>query len=143
MKCIISHRDPYHTPASCKPYLWGMQTILVVEDNKELRENTAELLQLAGFNVITSTNGEEGLQLTIDQHPDLILCDLIMPKAGGMELLQNKKNNNTISDIPLVFLSAGSASFNHRSGFRADGYLSKPFTYEQLLKTIKQILKKN
>ena len=120
-----------------------MQTILVVEDNKELRENTAELLQLAGFNVITSTNGEEGLQLAIEQHPDLILCDLIMPKAGGMELLQNKKNNNTISDIPLVFLSAGSASFHHRNGFRADGYLSKPFTYEQLLKTIKQVLKKN
>jgi len=120
-----------------------MRTILVVEDNKELRENTAELLELAGYRVITATDGDEGLRQTIEHKPDLILCDLVMPKAGGMELLKNKKKVNVIRDIPLVFLSAGSASFYHTNGYRADAYLSKPFTYEQLLKTVHLFLKLN
>lgn len=120
-----------------------MTTILIVEDNNELLENTAELLQLAGFNVLTATNGKEGLRLTIEQHPDLILCDLVMPVAGGKELLQNKQRDSRISDIPFVFFSAGSASFQHKNGYKADAYLSKPFTYEQLMKTVSQFVKSN
>lgn len=109
----------------------------------ELRENTAELLELAGFRVITARDGNEGLQQTIHYKPDLILCDLVMPKAGGMDLLKNKNKNKSISNIPLIFLSAGSASYQSGSEYKADAYLSKPFTYDQLLKTVSQFLKLN
>lgn len=120
-----------------------MNTILIVEDNRELLENTAELLQLAGFNVLTATNGKEGLQLTLERHPDLILCDLIMPVAGGKELLRNKAMDSRISAIPIVFFSAGTASFQQENGNAPDAYLSKPFTYEQLMKTVRQFVKPN
>lgn len=120
-----------------------MQTILIIEDNEELRENTAELLQLAGFRVITAPDGKEGLRLSIEQHPDLILCDLIMPVSGGKELLLNKKNDSRISGIPFIFFSAGTASFQHKNGYTPDAYLSKPFTYEQLLHTVCRFITPN
>lgn len=120
-----------------------MHTILIVEDNKELRENTAELLQLAGFKVITAADGNEGLLLTLEQNPDLILCDLVMPIAGGKELLLNKTKDRRISEIPFVFFSAGTASFQQKNGYVPDAYLSKPFTYEQLLNTVSRFVKPN
>ncbi|PBQ30518.1 hypothetical protein CNR22_01620 [Sphingobacteriaceae bacterium] len=120
-----------------------MRTILVVEDKDESREDTSALLKIAGFRVVTATKSDESFQQTITHHPDLILSDLVMPKAGGMKLLETKKKIKTISGIAFVFLSAGSASIQDNKEYKADAYISKPFTYKQLLKTINHFLKLN
>ena len=64
-----------------------MKTILVIEDNREMRENTAEILELAHYNVITAVNGREGVEKARKQKPDLILCDIMMPEMDGYGVL--------------------------------------------------------
>lgn len=119
------------------------RTILIVEDNSELRENTAELLQLGGYNVITAPDGRKGLEQILKFKPDLVLCDILKPRTGGIDLLKKKMKNSEISKIPVIFLSAGSAPPSPDQMEKPDAYLSKPFTYEQLINIVKNYLSVN
>ena len=69
-----------------------MKNILLIEDDKVIRDNTAELLKEEGFRVFLAEDGLVGVQLTMKHYPDLILCDINMPKMDGMQLLENLKN---------------------------------------------------
>lgn len=60
-----------------------MKNILIIEDNLEVRENTAEILELAGYKVFTAENGKIGVEVAIDEKPDLIVCDIMMPVLDG------------------------------------------------------------
>jgi len=112
-----------------------MKTVLVIEDNNLLRENTAELLELAGYSVFTSPNGYEGYKNVLDNKPDVILCDVLMPDSGGLVFLKLVKENISTKNIPLIFFSADSVPNSVIKGIEpeADIYLSKPFTNEDLL----------
>lgn len=119
-----------------------MKKILVIEDNDEIRENTAELLELHGYLVFTATHGAKGFALAKLLQPDLILCDIMMPKTDGRRFLWLAKNDLTVQAIPLIFFSAGTASPEVQKNLvrAANGFLQKPFTEEDLLQTIKRFL---
>lgn len=120
-----------------------MKKILIIEDNIEIRENTAELLELYNYTVVTATNGRIGFNLAKKFQPDVILCDMLMPETDGFGFLKLAKDDVIVRHIPLVFFSANSTSSFQR-GFllRDNGYLQKPFTEEELVFTIKSALDK-
>ncbi len=60
-----------------------MKTVLIIEDNKDIRENTAEILELAGYRALTAENGKVGVQVALDENPDIIVCDIMMPELDG------------------------------------------------------------
>ena len=121
-----------------------MNTILLIEDNPEIRENTAEILELANYNVITAENGKAGIEKAHADRPDLIICDIMMPVLDGYGVLHMLNKSEELSDIPFIFLTAKAERPDYRKGMEmgADDYVTKPFTEVELLNTIEQRLKK-
>ena len=123
-----------------------MNNILIIEDNREVRENTAELLELSNYNVFTASNGYIGYELAKKHQPDLILCDMMMPETDGNAFLQLAKEDGNLAGIPLIFFTAGTPSLEMRTRMVKEGhqFLFKPFTEEALLGTIQSgLIKKN
>lgn len=83
-----------------------MKKILLIEDNKSIRENTAEILELSSYKVITAENGKTGLAKAIEHKPDLIICDIMMPELDGFGVLHAVQKNDTIKNTPFIFLTA-------------------------------------
>ncbi|MCB0399843.1 MAG: response regulator [Winogradskyella sp.] len=121
-----------------------MTKVLLIEDDKVLRENTAELLELSNFEVITAPNGELGLKSININLPDIIICDIMMPKIDGYEVLNEVSKNNKTKYIPFIFLSAKTEHKDVRKGMNlgADDYITKPFTEDELVSAIKSRLAK-
>jgi CheY-like chemotaxis protein len=119
-----------------------VKKILIIEDNDEIRENTAELLELHDFDVFTAEEGGEGFELAKKHEPDLILCDIMMPETDGRRFLKLARNDDAVKSIPLIFFSAGTAPAGLQKALikAADGFLRKPFTEEELLKAIEKFL---
>jgi CRP/FNR family transcriptional regulator, polysaccharide utilization system transcription regulator len=123
-----------------------MHPILLIEDNPELLDNTAEMLQLANYNVITATNGREGLE-KLKEHKykvSMIVSDIMMPDIDGYGLLRAVGNIPELKAIPFVFITAKSEKQDFRKGMDlgADDYLVKPFTSDELLSIVAARLKK-
>jgi CheY-like chemotaxis protein len=121
-----------------------MKTILLIEDNNFIRENTCELLELGGYNVIFAANGKTGLNMAREQKPDLILCDIMMPEANGYEVFTGLKNDPGTADIPFIFLTASVEKKEVEAGLGmgASGYVRKPFETEDLFEAIENCLNK-
>ena len=119
-----------------------MHTILIIEDNDEIRDNTAELLSIHHYKVLTATNGRAGFDVAKKNHPDLILCDMMMPETDGQAFLKLAKADADLKHIPLVFFSTGTPSLVVQKKLikAADGFLKKPFLEEELLTKIKSSL---
>lgn len=83
-----------------------MKTILLIEDNLEMRENTSEILELAGYKVIAAENGKVGVDFALKHLPDLIICDVMMPELDGYGVLHILTKNTKTAGIPFVFLTA-------------------------------------
>jgi CRP/FNR family transcriptional regulator, polysaccharide utilization system transcription regulator len=122
-----------------------MSKLLVIEDNPEVRENTQEILELAGYEVTTASNGKEGVKRATEDHPDLIVCDIMMPELDGYGVLNILSKNPNTSAIPFIFLTAKSEKDDFRKGMSmgADDYITKPFDETDLLNAIQHRLKKN
>lgn len=120
------------------------QKILLIEDNLEIRENTAEILELSNYEVATAENGKLGVEKAISWKPDLIVCDIMMPVLDGYGVLHLLNKNEELNDIPLIFLTAKSERSDLRKGMEmgADDYITKPFTDIELLSAIESRLKK-
>lgn len=121
-----------------------MKKVLLIEDDQVLRENTAELLELSNFGVITARNGEEGLQIANSEQPDIIVCDIMMPKMDGYSVLDQLSQNKITKYIPFIFLSAKTERQDVRKGMNlgADDYITKPFTENELISAIESRLAK-
>lgn len=119
-----------------------MKKILIIEDNDEIRENTAELLGLHNYDVFTAEEGGEGFLLAKKHGPDLILCDIMMPETDGRRFLKLARGDKAVREIPLIFFSAGTGSPEVQKALikAANGFLRKPFTEEELLKAVKRFL---
>ena len=119
--------------------------ILLIEDNMEMRENTAEILELADYEVLTAVNGKEGVRLAQSSIPDLIICDIMMPELDGYGVLHMLSKDRKTAGIPFIFLSAKSEKTDFRRGMTmgADDYLTKPFDDVELLDVVETRLKKN
>ena len=122
-----------------------MKKILLIEDNPEIRENTAEILLLANYQVLEAENGRIGVDLARKEHPDLIICDIMMPQLDGSGVLHLLSKDPATSSIPFIFLTAKSEKEDFRKGMNlgADDYLTKPFDDVELLDAIEMRLKKN
>jgi CRP-like cAMP-binding protein len=122
-----------------------MKKILLIEDNKDMRENTAEILELANYEVITAANGRAGVEKAAKELPDIIICDIMMPDLDGYGVLYLLSKNIDTAGIPFIFLTAKAERADLRKGMSmgADDYLTKPFEEMELLNAIEARLKKN
>lgn len=121
------------------------RTILIIEDNLEIREGTAEILELTGgYNVLTAENGKIGVDLAIKNLPDIILCDIMMPELDGYGVLYMLSKHESTMHIPFIFLTAKSERVDMRKAMEmgADDYLVKPFDDIELLNSIESRLRK-
>lgn len=121
-----------------------MKTILLIEDDTALRENTAELLELSGYKVITAPNGKIGIQKGKDEMPHIIICDIMMPEIDGYGVLECMAADERTRNIPFIFLSAKTEHKEVRKGMDlgADDYLTKPFDEQELLSAVESRLAK-
>lgn len=121
-----------------------MKKILVIEDNPEVRENTAEIIALSDFEVITAENGKAGVELALKELPDLIVCDIMMPVLDGYGVYHSLTKHKETASIPFIFLTARSEKTDFRKGMEmgADDYITKPFDGIDLLNAIDIRLKK-
>jgi CRP-like cAMP-binding protein/CheY-like chemotaxis protein len=122
-----------------------MTTILIIEDNQDVRENTAEILELANYKVITAVNGKDGVELAQQHKPDLIICDIMMPELDGYGVLHVLSKHVATATIPFIFLTAKTEKQDVRKGMGmgADDYITKPFDEADLLNAIEARIKKN
>ncbi len=122
-----------------------MKKILLIEDNLEMRENTSEMLGLAGYNVVTAQNGKEGIELAKREKPDLILCDIMMPEIDGYGVLNVLGKDPEVTGTPFIFLTAKTEKSDIRKGMElgADDYLMKPFERTELINAIETRLKRS
>ena len=122
-----------------------MKTILLIEDDVVLRENTAELLELSNYTVTTAPNGRIGIEKAKQELPDIIVCDIMMPEVDGYGVLEAMALDDTTKHIPFIFLSAKTEHKEVRRGMDmgADDYLTKPFDEEELLSAIESRLAKS
>lgn len=122
-----------------------MKTILVIEDNEDIRENVAEILTLSDYKVLTAANGKEGIEVAQKHVPDLIICDIMMPGVDGYGVLHILHKDPTTQNIPFIFLTAKSERSDFRAAMEmgADDYITKPFAGNELLNAIESRFKKN
>src|SRR5665213_2331746 len=121
-----------------------MNSILVIDDNTDIRENTAEILELAGYKVFTADNGKKGVETAISEKPDIIICDIMMPELDGYGVLHLVRNNPDTEYVPFIFLTAKTERSDFRKGMEmgADDYITKPFDDIELLSAVEARFKK-
>ncbi|WP_341215617.1 response regulator [uncultured Wocania sp.] len=121
-----------------------MKTVLLIEDDTVLRENTSELLELSGYKVLKASNGKVGVALAKKQHPDIVICDIMMPELDGYSVLERLSKSKLTKYIPFIFLSAKTERDDVRKGMNlgADDYITKPFTEDDLISAIESRLAK-
>lgn len=121
-----------------------MKKILLIEDNKDMRENTTEILELANYKVTAAKNGKEGVEHALKEKPDLIICDIMMPVLDGYGVLHMLSKKEETASIPFIFLTAKAERTDFRKGMEmgADDYVTKPFDDIELLNAIESRLKK-
>ncbi len=115
-----------------------MARILVVEDTADLLETLIEFLQIEGYEVVGAEDGHAGLKMIREQRPDLILCDVIMPRMDGYAVIRECRSDPAIASIPFLFMSAktGEAEVDTMRKLGADAFISKPFDLMELVETI-------
>ena len=116
----------------------GTKTILVIEDDPNIRESIVDLLETSHFNVLSAPNGQEGVKVAIAHVPDLILCDVMMPVMDGYEVITAIRKEKTLQETPFIFLSAKAQKSDVRRGMDlgADDYLTKPFKAQELFDAV-------
>ena len=121
-----------------------MKTILLIEDDTILRENTAELLELSNYKVFKAANGKLGVDMAKRNIPDIIICDIMMEELDGYGVLKALSKNTKTKYIPFIFLSAKTERKDVRKGMDlgADDYITKPFTEDELISAIESRLAK-
>lgn len=118
--------------------------ILVIEDSETLRDLVLQILRIENYEVLVAVDGVEGLRLAQTSEPDLVLCDIAMPRMSGHEVLRTLRGDPVTAQIPFIFLTAKAERSDLRVGMDlgADDYLTKPFDADELLATVRTRLRK-
>jgi two-component system sensor histidine kinase/response regulator len=133
---------PASTAQPCEPV---MQKILVIEDTADVRELITDTLRFNGFETVSAADGEAGIQAALTHLPDLILCDVQMPRKDGFEVLEELRRRPATATIPFVFLTGQAEKQHVRLGMNlgADDFLAKPFMLGDLMAAVNARLKKH
>lgn len=121
------------------------QRVLVIEDNLEMCENIADILELANYDVLKANDGKSGVEKAIREKPDLIISDIAMPELDGYGVLHILSKDPATAGIPFVFLTARVDATDQRAGMvlGADDYITKPFNSSELLKVVELRIRKH
>jgi CheY-like chemotaxis protein len=120
-----------------------MKTILVVDDECFLVESVSALLEIEGYRVVSAANGKDGLAQLVKESPDLVLTDLVMPVADGLELLRGLHALPDFRSLPVVMMSASPECVALPARpIRVSAFLSKPFGLDELLAVIQRLIGK-
>jgi two-component system alkaline phosphatase synthesis response regulator PhoP len=121
-----------------------MKKILLIEDNLDVRENTAEILELANYKVYTAPDGKEGVEMARKEKPDLIICDIMMPGLDGYGVLHMLSKDTDINAVPFIFLTAKAERSDMRKGMDlgADDYITKPIRPRLLVSKVEALLRR-
>jgi DNA-binding response OmpR family regulator len=122
----------------------GAPLILVADDEEDIRALVAFRLERAGYDVITAADGEEALTLATSRLPDLIVLDMMMPKANGLEVTRNLRGHEATKEILVILLTARAQEADVASGFEAgvDDYVKKPFSPKDLQLRVQALLER-
>lgn len=118
--------------------------ILLIDDNEEVRENVAELLNLSGYIVTTANDGKEGVEKAKSLQPDLILCDVMMPNIDGWGVKHILSKDLYTQNIPFIFLTARTdkSDFRNAIDLGANDFITKPYQANELLNSIERVLRR-
>ena len=118
--------------------------VLVIEDEKEIRDLLRYNLERAGFRVAAASDGEDGLRQVFASRPDALVLDLMLPGHNGLEILREVRGEPTTADLPVIVLTARAAEMDKLLGFEhgADDYLTKPFSPRELVARLQALLRR-
>src|SRR5690606_20430459 len=118
--------------------------ILIIDDEPAIREMVAVALEMADFEVLEAENAQVGHSLIVDQRPDLVLLDWMLPQVSGIELARRLKRDDSTADVPIIMLTAKSEEDNELQGLEggADDYIPKPFSTRELIARIRAVLRR-
>ncbi|MBI4785109.1 MAG: response regulator [Oscillatoriophycideae cyanobacterium NC_groundwater_1537_Pr4_S-0.65um_50_18] len=118
-----------------------MGTILVVEDTPSEMELMSYYLRESGYSVINAISAKEALNKAVEQQPDIIITDVVMPGMSGFELCRSLKKHPVIGKVPIIICTSKNQEIDRLWGMRqgADAYITKPFTREQLVRVVKSV----
>ncbi|MFZ5476800.1 MAG: sigma-54-dependent transcriptional regulator [Myxococcota bacterium] len=121
-----------------------MKRVLVIEDDRNIRENLLELLEAEGFEVVGAPDGKAGVGAALARVPDVIVCDITMPVMDGHQVLRAIRDYPETAAVPFIFLTARAQRADVREGMRlgADDYLTKPFSRLELLDAVRSRLRR-
>ena len=122
----------------------GTPLVLVADDEEDIRALVAFRLKRAGYDVITAADGAEALTLATTRLPDLVVLDMMMPKATGLEVTRSLRGQDSTKDIPVILLTARAQEADVASGFAAgaDDYVKKPFSPMDLQLRVQALLER-
>jgi DNA-binding response OmpR family regulator len=129
-------------PAQTRPAQTQPPTILVADDEQDIRELVAYRLSRSGYTIIEARDGQEAFELAADQPPDMAVLDVMMPRLNGFDLTERLRQTPATQRLPILLMSASVQEADISRGFAAgaDGYLTKPFTPDQLLTRVRDVL---
>jgi two-component system, sensor histidine kinase and response regulator len=138
MTLATSEAPPKTTSAN------GAKKVLIIDDTEDVRMLISESLKLYGFDILVAEDGERGIEISKEHLPDLIICDIRMPKKDGYQTLTALREDEATATIPFIFLSGASEKLDMRKGMElgADDYLTKPFTHKELMAAVNARLEK-
>jgi DNA-binding response OmpR family regulator len=120
----------------------GTPTILVADDEEDLRELVSYRLSRSGYEVVEAVDGQEALELATERTPDLMVLDVMMPRLDGYELTRRVRAQDSLRGVPVILLTARSQESDVSRGFDvgADDYLKKPFNPDELVARVRAVL---
>ncbi len=120
------------------------ELVMVIEDEREIRDLVRYNLERAGFRVAAAENGEQGLERAFAARPDAVVLDLMLPGLNGLEVLRELRGESTTRDLPVLVLTARAAEMDKLLGFDhgADDYVTKPFSPRELVARVRALLKR-
>jgi DNA-binding NarL/FixJ family response regulator len=112
--------------------------ILIIEDQEDMRDNLATILEMENYSVVTAADGKAGIALARSESPDLVVCDVMMPVADGYEVLRELRRDRQTAAMPFIFMTAKGERTDQRLGMDlgADDYLTKPVTASDFLAAV-------
>lgn len=119
-----------------------MQKILICDDEVNIRNIMDFSLETEGFLVVTATDGDEALRLTMSEQPDLVILDIMMPGSDGLTVCRNLKENPATKHLPVLLLTAKAGKGDREAGLDAgaDDYITKPFSPQRLVEKVNEVL---